>query len=74
MVSREMPADDGALVTVVPSMGAKGPTVCASSGVMKNTIRTVAQRVGALLTQRMREVAEGATAMHSAVKTNSSIL
>lgn len=66
VVSREMPADDGAVVTVGTIHGGEAANIICPSVVIEGTIRTRSPERRALLTQRVREVAEGAAAMHRA--------
>lgn len=64
LISREMPADDGAVVTVGTIHGGTAANVICPSVVMKGTIRTRSPDRRALLSQRLREVADGVAAMH----------
>ncbi|WP_407121230.1 M20 family metallopeptidase [Bradyrhizobium sp. STM 3561] len=64
LVSREMPADDGAVVTVGTIHGGTAANIICPSVVMKGTIRTRSPDRRALLSQRLREVADGVAAMH----------
>lgn len=64
VVSREMPADDGAVVTVGTINGGTAANIICPSVVMKGTIRTRSPERRALLSQRVREVADGVAAMH----------
>lgn len=64
VVSREMPADDGAVVTIGAIHGGEAANIICPSVVMQGTIRTRSRERRALLAQRVREVAEGAAAMH----------
>lgn len=64
VVSREMPGDDGAVVTVGVIRGGEAPNIICSSVTMEGTIRTRSPERRALLAQRVREIAEGVAAMH----------
>ncbi|WFU71208.1 M20 family metallopeptidase [Bradyrhizobium sp. CB2312] len=64
VVSREMPADDGAVITVGTIHGGTAANIICPSVVMKGTIRTRSPDRRALLSQRVREVADGVAAMH----------
>ncbi|MDA9455967.1 hydrolase [Bradyrhizobium sp. CCBAU 21359] len=64
VVSREMPADDGAVITVGTIHGGTAANIICPSVVMKGTIRTRSPDRRALLSQRLREVADGVAAMH----------
>lgn len=64
VVSREMPVDDGAVVTIGTIHGGEATNIICSSVVMEGTIRTASSERRGLLCQRVREVAEGVAAMH----------
>ncbi|MET4121627.1 amidohydrolase [Bradyrhizobium sp. JR1.5] len=64
VVSREMPVDDRAIVTIGTIRGGTATNIICPSVVMEGTIRTCSAERRALLSQRVREVAEGAAAMH----------
>ncbi|UWU83140.1 M20 family metallopeptidase [Bradyrhizobium yuanmingense] len=64
VVSREMPADDGAVVTIGTIHGGEATNIICPSVVMEGTIRTRSPERRTLLFQRIREVAEGVAAMH----------
>ncbi|MCK1333277.1 amidohydrolase [Bradyrhizobium sp. CW9] len=64
VVSREMPVDDGAVVTIGTIHGGEATNIICPSVVMEGTIRTSSSDRRALLSQRVREVAEGVAAMH----------
>ncbi|MGY4319262.1 M20 metallopeptidase family protein [Bradyrhizobium sp. JR3.5] len=64
VISREMPTDDGAVVTVGMIHGGEAANIICQSVVMEGTIRTRSVERRALLSQRVREVAEGVAAMH----------
>ncbi|MCS3765614.1 MULTISPECIES: M20 metallopeptidase family protein [Bradyrhizobium] len=64
VVSREMPPDDAAIVTIGTIQGGMATNIICPSVVMEGTIRTHSSERRALLCQRVREVAEGVTAMH----------
>lgn len=64
VVSREMPVDDGAVVTIGTIHGGEATNIICPSVVMEGTIRSRSPERRALLSQRVREVAEGVAAMH----------
>lgn len=64
VISREMPVDDGAIVTIGTIHGGEAMNIICPSVVMEGTIRTRSPERRALLSQRVREVAEGVAAMH----------
>jgi amidohydrolase len=64
IVSREMPVDDGAIVTVGTIHGGEATNIICPSVVLEGTIRTRSPERRALLSQRVREVAEGIAATH----------
>lgn len=64
VVSREMPVDDGAVVTVGTIHGGNATNIICPSVVMEGTIRTRSPERRAVLFQRVREVAEGVAAAH----------
>ncbi|NOJ44550.1 amidohydrolase [Bradyrhizobium sp. WSM 1791] len=64
VVSREMPADDRAVVTIGIIHGGEATNIICPSVVMEGTIRTCSPERRRQLCQRVREVAEGAAAMH----------
>lgn len=64
VISREMPVDDGAIVTVGTINGGEAMNIICPSVVMEGTIRTRSPERRALLSQRVRDVAEGVAAMH----------
>ncbi|MGZ2505114.1 amidohydrolase [Rhizobium beringeri] len=64
VVSREMPVDDGAVVTVGTIRGGEAPNIVCPSVVMTGTIRTSSLERRQLLVRRVQEVAEGVAAMH----------
>ncbi|MET4328678.1 amidohydrolase [Bradyrhizobium sp. i1.15.2] len=64
VVSREMPVDDGAVVTIGTIHGGEATNIICPLVVMEGTIRTRSPERRALLAQRVREVAEGVAAMH----------
>ncbi|MGY2843445.1 amidohydrolase [Bradyrhizobium sp. USDA 4509] len=64
VVSREMPADDGAVVTVGTIRGGEATNIICPSVVMEGTMRTRSPERRALLSRRVREVAEGVAVMH----------
>lgn len=64
LVSREMPADDGAVVTVGTIHGGEATNVICPSVVMEGTIRTRSPERRALLCERVRTIATSVAAMH----------
>lgn len=64
VVSREMPVDDAAIVTVGTINGGNATNIICPSVVMEGTIRTRSPERRALLSQRVREVAQGVAATH----------
>lgn len=64
VVSREIPVDDGAVVTVGTIHGGQATNIICPSVVMEGTMRTRSPERRALLSRRVREVAEGVAAMH----------
>ncbi|MGL3104593.1 M20 metallopeptidase family protein [Bradyrhizobium sp. BR 1432] len=64
VISREMPVDDGAIVTIGTIHGGEAMNIICPSVVMEGTIRTRSPERRALLSQRVRELAEGVAAMH----------
>jgi amidohydrolase len=64
VVSREMPVDDGAIVTVGTIHGGEATNIICPTVVMEGTIRTRSPERRALLCQRVREIAEGVAAAH----------
>lgn len=64
VVSREMPVDDGAIITIGTIRGGEATNIICPSVVMTGTIRTSSPERRNLLVQRVREVAEGVAATH----------
>ena len=64
VVSREMPAGDGAVVTVGTIHGGEATNIICPSVTLEGTIRTASAERRDLLTARVREVAEGIAALH----------
>lgn len=64
VISREIAVEDGAIVTVGTIHGGEATNIICPSVVMEGTIRTRSVERRALLSQRVREVAEGVAAMH----------
>ncbi|MGR9209527.1 M20 family metallopeptidase (plasmid) [Rhizobium leguminosarum] len=64
VVSREMPVDDGAIITIGTIHGGEATNIICPSVVMTGTIRTSSPERRTLLVQRVREVAEGVATMH----------
>ncbi|NKJ95292.1 amidohydrolase [Rhizobium leguminosarum bv. viciae] len=64
VVSREMPVDDGAIITIGTIHGGEATNIICPSVVMTGTIRTSSPERRNLLIQRVREVAEGVAATH----------
>ncbi|MDA9535738.1 hydrolase [Bradyrhizobium sp. CCBAU 21362] len=64
VVSREMPVEDGAIITIGTIRGGEATNIICPSVVMEGTIRTSNSERRALLCQRVREVAEGIAGLH----------
>ncbi|WP_213290716.1 M20 family metallopeptidase [Bradyrhizobium sp. sGM-13] len=64
VVSREMPVDDGAIVTIGTIHGGEATNIICPSVVMEGAIRTSSSERRPLLSQRVREVAEGVATTH----------
>ena len=64
VVSREMPVDDGAIITVGTIHGGEATNIVCPSVVLEGTIRTRSPERRSLLCQRVVEIAEGVAAMH----------
>ncbi|RXH29741.1 hydrolase [Bradyrhizobium nanningense] len=64
VISREMPVDDGAVITVGTINGGNATNIICPSVVMEGTIRTRSPERRALLSQRVREIAEGVAVVH----------
>ncbi|WP_260696663.1 M20 family metallopeptidase [Rhizobium laguerreae] len=64
VVSREMPVDDGAIITIGTIHGGEATNIICPSVLMTGTIRTSSPERRSLLVQRVREVAEGVGAVH----------
>ncbi|UVK48674.1 amidohydrolase (plasmid) [Mesorhizobium sp. AR07] len=64
VISREMPVDDRAIVTIGTIHGGEAINIICPSVKMTGTIRTASPERRYLLMQRVREVAEGVAAMH----------
>ncbi|MEX2746095.1 M20 family metallopeptidase [Rhizobium mongolense] len=64
VVSREMPVDDGAIVTIGTIHGGEATNIICPSVIMTGTIRTSSPERREVLMRRVREVAEGVAAMH----------
>ncbi|QQO23494.1 amidohydrolase [Bradyrhizobium diazoefficiens] len=64
VVSREMPFDDGAIITIGTIAGGEATNIICPSVAMTGTIRTSSAERRTLLVQRVREIAEGVAAMH----------
>jgi amidohydrolase len=64
VVSREMPVDDGAVVTIGTIRGGEATNIICPSVAMTGTIRTSSPERRMLLVQRVREIAEGIAAVH----------
>ncbi|PDT64250.1 hydrolase [Bradyrhizobium ottawaense] len=64
VISREMPVDDGAIITVGTIHGGEATNIICPSVVMEGTIRTNSSDRRVLLCQRVREVAEGIARTH----------
>ncbi|MET4279525.1 MULTISPECIES: M20 family metallopeptidase [unclassified Bradyrhizobium] len=64
VISREMPVEDGPIITVGTIHGGEATNIICPSVVMEGTIRTSSSERRALLCQRVREVAEGVARTH----------
>ncbi|MGY3238232.1 amidohydrolase [Bradyrhizobium sp. USDA 4448] len=64
LISREMPADDAAIITIGTIRGGTATNIICPSVVMEGTIRTRSSERRELLSRRVCEVAEGVAAMH----------
>ncbi|MEX2745888.1 M20 family metallopeptidase [Rhizobium mongolense] len=64
VVSREMPVDDGAIITIGTIHGGEATNIICPSVKLTGTLRTSSPERRGLLVQRVREVAEGVAAMH----------
>lgn len=64
VVSREMPVDDGAVVTIGTIRGGTATNIICPSVEMQGTIRTRSPERRELLWQRVRELAEGVATVH----------
>ncbi|MBY2918503.1 amidohydrolase [Rhizobium leguminosarum] len=64
VVSREMPVDDGAVVTIGTIRGGEATNIICPSVSMTGTIRTSSPERRTLLVQRVRDIAEGIAAVH----------
>ncbi|AVA24254.1 M20 family metallopeptidase [Rhizobium sp. NXC24] len=64
VVSREMPVDDGAIVTIGTIRGGEATNIICPTVTMTGTIRTSSPERRKLLVQRVGEIAEGVAAMH----------
>ncbi|AIC29989.1 amidohydrolase protein (plasmid) [Rhizobium etli bv. mimosae str. IE4771] len=64
VVSREMPVEDGVIVTIGTIRGGEATNIICPSVTMTGTIRTSSPERRMLLVQRVGEIAEGVAAMH----------
>ncbi|RDJ04301.1 M20 family metallopeptidase [Rhizobium grahamii] len=64
VVSREMPVNDGAIVTIGTIRGGDATNIICPTVTMTGTIRTSAPERRQLLVQRVCEIAEGVATMH----------
>ncbi|MCP1854526.1 MULTISPECIES: M20 metallopeptidase family protein [unclassified Bradyrhizobium] len=64
VVSREMPADDGAILTIGTIHGGNATNIICPSVALEGTVRTGSPERRGLLCQRVREVAEAVALMH----------
>ncbi|MCK1469928.1 M20 family metallopeptidase [Bradyrhizobium sp. CW10] len=64
VVSREMPFEDGAIITIGTIAGGEATNIICPGVNMTGTIRTSSAERRTLLVQRVREIAEGVAAMH----------
>lgn len=64
VVSREMPFEDGAIITIGTISGGEATNIICPSVNMTGTIRTSSAERRTLLVQRVRQIAEGVATMH----------
>ncbi|MHC2303241.1 M20 family metallopeptidase [Rhizobium mongolense] len=64
VISREMPVDDRAIVTIGTIHGGEATNILCPSVKMTGTIRTASSARRAYLVRRVREIAEGVATMH----------
>jgi amidohydrolase len=64
VVSREMPVDDGAIITVGTIHGGEATNIICPSVKLTGTIRTSSSERRSLLVRRVCEIAEGVASMH----------
>ncbi|AGS24499.1 M20 family metallopeptidase [Rhizobium etli] len=64
VISREMPVDDKSVITIGTIHGGEATNIICPSVVMEGTIRTTSPERRALLSERVREIAEGVAAVH----------
>ncbi|MGX5845099.1 M20 family metallopeptidase [Mesorhizobium sp. ArgA1] len=64
VVSREMPIDDRSIITIGTIHGGQATNIICASVVLEGTIRTSSPERRPLLSQRVREIAEGVAAIH----------
>lgn len=67
VVSREMPWDDGAIVTIGTISGGEATNIICPSVTMTGTIRTTSPERRSLLIQRVHDIADGVARMHRGV-------
>lgn len=64
VVSREMPSDDAAVVSIGTIHGGTATNIICASVILDGTIRTRSPERRSLLCERVREIAEGVATMH----------
>lgn len=64
VVSREIPFDDGAIITIGTIAGGEATNIICSTVTMTGTIRTSSSERRTLLAKRVREIAEGVATIH----------
>lgn len=69
LVSREVSAEDGSVVTIGTIRGGEAANIICSSVVMDGTIRTKRPELRQILSQRVSEIAEGVASLHRASAT-----
>ncbi|WP_164924727.1 M20 family metallopeptidase [Sinorhizobium fredii] len=64
VISREVPVDDRSVITIGTIHGGEATNIICPKVVMEGTIRTTNPELRPLLSQRVREIAEGVAALH----------
>ncbi|MBY5571625.1 amidohydrolase [Rhizobium leguminosarum] len=64
VVSREMPVDDGAIITIGTIQGGEATNIICPSVTLTGTIRTSSSERRSLLVRRVCEIAEGVASIH----------